>query len=188
MTAPDSTARAHRKAAAWCLAASLVLVAPTSPVYAAYRQPPADAAPSQGFAAAFSDISGVDGQAGAQPSEGTGVAASEGGVADSGDADDPGNEIGVGTASYYAASLAGHPTANGERFDPAALTAAHRTLPFGSRVRVTNRRTGQSVVVRINDRGPFHRNRLIDLSPQAARQIGIFNAGSGTVELALLNS
>ena len=93
--------------------------------------------------------------------------------------------IGKGMASYYGRELAGNRTASGERFNPTDLTAAHRTLPFGSKVRVTNARTGASVVVRINDRGPFHGNRLIDLSEAAAREIGIRSAGSGTVEIAL---
>lgn len=93
--------------------------------------------------------------------------------------------VGSGMASYYGRELAGNRTASGERFNPAALTAAHRTLPLGSKVRVTNPRTGDSVIVRINDRGPFHGNRLIDLSEAAARQIGIRAAGSGVVELAI---
>lgn len=94
--------------------------------------------------------------------------------------------IGGGLASYYGAELAGNATASGERFDPAGLTAAHRTLPFGTRVEVTNPRTGASVVVRINDRGPFHRSRVIDLSHEAARQVGIARAGTGRVELAVV--
>ena len=94
--------------------------------------------------------------------------------------------IGSGTASYYGNELAGNRTASGERFDPRALTAAHRTLPFGSKVRVTYAKTGESVIVTINDRGPFHGNRVIDLSKAAAEQIGLARAGSGRVELALL--
>jgi rare lipoprotein A len=93
--------------------------------------------------------------------------------------------IGSGMASYYGRELAGNRTASGERFNPSDLTAAHRTLPLGSRVRVTNPRTGDSVIVRINDRGPFHSNRLIDLSEAAARQIGIRATGSGVVEIAV---
>lgn len=94
--------------------------------------------------------------------------------------------LGSGVASYYGDELAGNRTASGERFDPDALTAAHRTLPFGSKVRVTYPRTGDSVVVTINDRGPFHGNRVIDLSEAAAEQIGLVRAGAGRVELALL--
>lgn len=93
--------------------------------------------------------------------------------------------IASGMASYYGRELAGNRTASGERFNPADLTAAHRTLPLGSKVRVTNPRTGNSVIVRINDRGPFHGNRLIDLSEAAAREIGIRAAGSGKVDLAV---
>ena len=91
-----------------------------------------------------------------------------------------------GEASYYGHELAGNRTASGETFDPERLTAAHRTLPLGSRVRVTNPRNGESVVVRINDRGPFHGNRVIDLSTSAARTIGLIRSGTGRVTLALL--
>jgi rare lipoprotein A len=93
-----------------------------------------------------------------------------------------------GVASFYGAGFSGRPTASGEPFNPSALTAAHRTLPFGTRVRVTNPRTGLSVVVRVNDRGPFHSSRVIDLSQEAARQIGIIRQGSGVVQLAALDS
>lgn len=93
--------------------------------------------------------------------------------------------IASGKASYYGRELAGNRTASGERFNPSDLTAAHRTLPLGSKVRVTNAKTGVSVIVRINDRGPFHGNRVIDMSEAAARQIGIKAAGSGMVDLAV---
>ena len=88
-----------------------------------------------------------------------------------------------GIASRYADSLAGRLTADGERYRPGALTAAHRTLPFGTRVRVTALRTGRSVVVRINDRGPFHAGRILDLSAEAARRLGMVGAGLLEVEL-----
>ena len=90
-----------------------------------------------------------------------------------------------GIASWYGAELAGHRTASGERFNPSALTAAHRTLPLGSEVRVTYQ--GHSVVVRINDRGPFAGHRVIDLSRAAAEEIGLRRAGSGKVTLAVLD-
>ena len=95
-------------------------------------------------------------------------------------------DLGSGVASYYGRRFAGRRTASGERFDPADLTAAHRTLPFGSLVRVTNSRNGQSVVVRINDRGPFARGRQIDLSRRAAEKIGLVAAGHGSVEMELV--
>ena len=76
----------------------------------------------------------------------------------------------TGIASVYA--YGGSRTASGERANPSALTAAHRTLPFGSHVRITNKRNGKSVVVRINDRGPFLRGRVIDVTPAAARALG----------------
>ena len=99
----------------------------------------------------------------------------------------PETEIDGGMASYYGNELAGNRTANGERFDPGQLTAAHRTLPFGSKVRVTNMSNGDSVVVRINDRGPFSRGRVIDVSHAAAREIGMQRSGTARVKLALLN-
>ena len=91
-----------------------------------------------------------------------------------------------GAASYYHPSLAGQPTASGEPYRPEALTAAHRSLPLGSRVRVTNVQNGRSVVVRINDRGPFRPGRVIDLSRAAARRIGLLRPGHGPVKLELL--
>ena len=96
-------------------------------------------------------------------------------------------EIGGGMASYYGNELAGNRTASGERFNPAQLTAAHRSLPFGSMVRVTNTSNGDSVIVRINDRGPFAHGRVIDVSHAAAREIGMHRSGTARVKLALLN-
>jgi len=88
-----------------------------------------------------------------------------------------------GIASYY---WQGQQTASGARFNPEGLTAAHRTLPFGTRVRVTNQSNGQSVVVTINDRGPFIGGRVIDLSRGAARQINMTGAGLARVSLEVL--
>ena len=96
-------------------------------------------------------------------------------------------EVATGMASYYSREIAGNRTANGERCDPNDLTAAHRTLPFGSKVRVTNLSNGQSVVVRINDRGPFGRGRVIDISHAAAKEIGMHRSGTARVRLALLD-
>lgn len=96
-------------------------------------------------------------------------------------------EIGTGTASYYGKELHGNRTANGERFDANALTAAHRSLPFGSRVAVTNLANGQEVIVRVNDRGPWSKNRIMDISYGAARQIGMHRSGTATVRLELLD-
>jgi rare lipoprotein A len=82
-----------------------------------------------------------------------------------------------GMATYYG-DEAGSKTASGERFDKRGLTAAHRTLPFGTRVRVTNTKNGRSVIVRINDRGPYgNRGRIIDLSEAAARRLDMIDAG-----------
>jgi rare lipoprotein A len=92
-----------------------------------------------------------------------------------------------GMASWYGPGFAGRRTANGEVFDPSQLTAAHRSLPFGTQVRVTNLSNGRSVVVRINDRGPFARGRIIDLSRAAAERIGMIGSGTARVRLELLS-
>ncbi len=88
-----------------------------------------------------------------------------------------------GVASWYGKSHHGRRTANGETYDMTAMTAAHRTLPFGSVVRVTRLDDGRSVTVRINDRGPYARGRIIDLSAQAAEQIGIAERGIARVKV-----
>lgn len=95
-------------------------------------------------------------------------------------------DLGTGLASYYGRKFHGRRTANGERFDMNAMTAAHRTLPFGTKVRVTNPSNGRSVVVRINDRGPFVRGRTIDLSRVAAEELGMIARGHARVELEVL--
>jgi rare lipoprotein A len=84
-----------------------------------------------------------------------------------------------GEISYYADKFHGRKTASGRRFDKNAFTAAHRSLPFGTRVEVTNLSNGKSVIVEINDRGPYAEDRILDLSPAAARKIGMI--GKGTV-------
>ncbi|MFG1395759.1 septal ring lytic transglycosylase RlpA family protein [Roseixanthobacter pseudopolyaromaticivorans] len=89
----------------------------------------------------------------------------------------------TGVASYY---WQGRGTASGERFNPNALTAAHRSLPFGTKVRVTNLRNGRAVVVRINDRGPFVRGRIIDVSRAAASELGFTGHGVTRVSVAVL--
>ncbi len=85
-----------------------------------------------------------------------------------------------GLASYY---TEGAKTANGESFNTAELTAAHPTLPFGTRLRVTNTTTGKSVIVRVNDRGPFVKGRVVDVSYSAARALGMVNSGTANVKL-----
>ncbi len=99
-----------------------------------------------------------------------------------------GRSLGSGIASYYGSRFHGRPTASGERFNMNALTAAHKRLPFGSKVRVTNSSNGKSVVVRINDRGPFTPGRVLDLSKAAAQEIGLIQRGHGTVKLELVTS
>jgi rare lipoprotein A len=92
-----------------------------------------------------------------------------------------------GTASWYGKRYHGQPTSSGEIYDMYAMTAAHPTLPIPSYARVTNLRNGKSVVVRINDRGPFHENRLIDLSYAAAVRIGVWPKGTGLVEVRAID-
>jgi rare lipoprotein A len=92
----------------------------------------------------------------------------------------------AGFASFYAKKFHGRRTASGEIFNNNALTAAHKSLPFGTLVKVTNLRNKTSVVVRINDRGPFVRGRIIDLTRSAAKKIGLLHAGTARVKLEVL--
>lgn len=94
----------------------------------------------------------------------------------------------VGFASWYGPGFHGNQTADGERFDMNALTAAHRTLPFNSYVRVTDLATGRSVIVRINDRGPYEAHRIIDLSARAARELGITDDGTARVRIDVVDN
>lgn len=89
----------------------------------------------------------------------------------------------TGTASWYGPELAGNPTASGEIFRPEKLTAAHPTLPLGTKVKVENLENGRSVVVRINDRGPFAGDRVIDLSQKAAQILRMVDAGTAEVRI-----
>jgi rare lipoprotein A len=91
-----------------------------------------------------------------------------------------------GSASWYGGQFHGRKTANGERFNMHDLTAAHRSLPFGTKVRVTNQKNGKSVVVRINDRGPFVGKRVIDLSRGAAQAVSMVSSGVAPVKLQVL--
>ena len=92
----------------------------------------------------------------------------------------------TGLASFYHAAFHGRRTASGEAFNRHALTAAHKTLPFGTLVRVINLRNERSVIVRVNDRGPLHKNRVIDVSPRAARELGFLAYGVTWVKLELM--
>ena len=96
--------------------------------------------------------------------------------------------VGQGEASYYGAELAGNRTASGERFDPSALTCAHRSLPLGTMLRVTNLANGRSVTVRVNDRGPFVHSRVLDVSLAAARDIGMVRTGKAMVRLEIVHT
>ena len=94
-------------------------------------------------------------------------------------------EVQEGEASYYADSLNGNKTASGEPYNKNEMTAAHRTLHFGTKVKVTYLKTGKSVDVVINDRGPYSKSRIMDLSGAAARKIGLIDDGHGKVKLEI---
>lgn len=89
-------------------------------------------------------------------------------------------------ASFYGEQHAGERTANGEEFNPGELTAAHRRYPFGTILKVTNPKNGKSVRVRVNDRGPYGKNRSLDLSRRAAREIGVEDAGISSVKVEVI--
>ena len=91
-----------------------------------------------------------------------------------------------GVASYYADEFHGKQTSNGEIYDMNDLTAAHRTFPFGTKVRITNLENGRTVVVRVNDRGPFHEGRIIDLSLGAAKELDLVKTGTARVRIEVL--
>ncbi|WP_084671260.1 septal ring lytic transglycosylase RlpA family protein [Modicisalibacter ilicicola] len=97
------------------------------------------------------------------------------------------NFVDEGQASYYSDAYQGKRTASGERYDRSAMTAAHPSLPFGTRVEVINLDNGREVVVRINDRGPFVRGRIIDLSYRAAEQLGMIRSGTAPVRVRAVN-
>ena len=105
----------------------------------------------------------------------------------SNDVVDPHGYDKTGVASYYGAKHQGKRTASGERFNKNSLTAAHRQLPFGTRVKVTNLNNDRSCVVRINDRGPHTRGRLIDLSHEAAERLGMLKSGTARVRVQALD-
>jgi|tagenome__1003787_1003787.scaffolds.fasta_scaffold20845820_3 rare lipoprotein A len=94
----------------------------------------------------------------------------------------------VGTASFYGKGFHGRRAANGETFNMNAMTAAHRSLPFGTRLQVTNMKNGRSVVVRISDRGPFIRNRVLDVSYGAAKALDMVQAGTAKVSFVAVGS
>ena len=101
-------------------------------------------------------------------------------------AQDTVRSLGVKTVSWYGSEFHGRKTANGERFNQYAMTAAHRSLPFGTKLKVTCISTGKSTIVRVNDRGPFHGNRSLDLSKGAAKAIGLIDEGVGKVKIDIL--
>ncbi len=92
----------------------------------------------------------------------------------------------VGVASFYGAEFHGRPTSSGEIYDMNSLTAAHPTLPLGTLVKVTNLANNKSVIVKVNDRGPFKKNRIIDVSYEAAKQLGFLNEGTALVKIEVV--
>jgi len=135
---------------------------------------PPEAAPVDAAAIAQPSIDPVETTVAAEP------------AVEEAEADPALEHVGDGMASYYGHELAGNRTASGERFNPKAMTAAHRTLPLGTKLKVTNKKNGKSVIVRVNDRGPFVKKRLIDLSLGAAQKISMVAAGHAAVRLELL--
>jgi len=97
-------------------------------------------------------------------------------------------QVQVGKASFYADKFEGSPTASGEKYRASRLTAAHKTLPFGTKVRVTNLANNESVVVTINDRGPFVEGRIIDVSKSAAERLSFFNQGTTEVKMEIVDA
>jgi rare lipoprotein A len=93
-----------------------------------------------------------------------------------------------GIASYYHDSLHGRKTASGQVYNKHRLSAAHKTLPLGTRIQVTDAKTGRSIVVRVNDRGPFVKGRIVDLSKEAAKELGIVDRGIARVDLKVLSA
>jgi rare lipoprotein A len=98
-----------------------------------------------------------------------------------------GKELQRGMASWYGPGFHGRKTASGERFNSSEMTAAHRFLPFGTRLRVVNETNGRSVVVRVNDRGPFAHRRIIDLAKGPAQSLGLMSSGTAYVSLHRLD-
>ena len=92
-----------------------------------------------------------------------------------------------GSASYYGKRHHGNKTASGERFNMYGMTAAHRSLPLGCKIKVTNQENGKSVIVKVNDRGPFHGNRILDLSQGAAKQLGFIKQGLAKIDIEVLS-
>ncbi len=92
----------------------------------------------------------------------------------------------IGVASWYGHPYHGRKTANGETYNMDKMTAAHQTLPFGTKISVTNLETGKKVKLRINDRGPFVKNRILDVSRKAAHKLGLFEPGTATVGIKIL--
>lgn len=162
---------------------SLVLAAALMLPASASAPALAESGPSKAFTASFTEMARAKAPIFAPAPHAVDITSIEPAIEE----EPAGTGITGGLASYYGKRFHGRPTASGERFDMNGLTAAHRSLPFGSKVRVTNPANGKSVTVRINDRGPFHGGRVIDLSRSAAERLGLIQRGSGNVELALID-
>lgn len=93
----------------------------------------------------------------------------------------------TGQCSWYGAKFNGKKTASGEKFDSNKFTAAHKTLPFGTKLKITNTKSGKSTIVTVNDRGPFVKSRVLDISSAAAQELGVINRGIFTAEIEILD-
>lgn len=175
--------RASRALASWSLLVVLAGCAapPTGPVpgAAASGAPAAVARQAPEASAARSEVPAAEPAVSSGPEAAPDAFVSR----DTGAGSDPVKVLEKGLASWYGQQFHGRRTASGERYDRHAMTAAHRTLPFGTRVRVRSVATGKEVVVRINDRGPFKRSRVIDLSEAAISAMGLRHRGVTQVEL-----
>lgn len=93
----------------------------------------------------------------------------------------------TGQCSWYGAKFNGKKTASGEKFDNTKFTAAHKTLPFGTKLKITDKKSGKNVIVTVNDRGPFVKSRVLDISSSAAQELGVINKGIFTAEIEILD-
>lgn len=93
----------------------------------------------------------------------------------------------TGQCSWYGAKFNGKKTASGEKFDSTKFTAAHKTLPFGTKLKITDKKSGKNVIVTVNDRGPFVKSRVLDISSSAAQELGVINKGIFTAEIEILD-
>lgn len=171
----------------WLSAASLIaVIAPGVTRDAQVSAAPAKVAANVGTSATAATPAAVPGESSGAAVAESPVVASAAGQPDSAAPGSPRASSQVGLASWYGGWHQGHLTASGERFDARKLTAAHRTLPLDTKVKVTNLENGKSVEVKVNDRGPYVAGRVLDLSTQAAKQLGMEKEGLALVRIEVL--